>query len=60
VALGHCDKLPDHPADQALKARFTLVVHPTGVESEWRFQRWRFGTVRILGRCPKLILMLRL
>jgi hypothetical protein len=31
-----------------------LVVRPIRIEGESRFQRWRLGVYRILGRCPRL------
>ena len=53
MSLGHRPKVPDYPADQALKVRFNPVPRATRGESESRFQRWRFGTLGILGRCPQ-------
>ena len=34
--------------------RFNPVPRATRGESESRFQRWRFKTLKILGRCPRL------
>ena len=31
-----------------------LVVRPIRIEGEARFQRWRLGVYRILGRCPRI------
>ena len=45
---------PECTANQALKARFNLVVYPNGVRNESRFQRSDYGTIQVLGRCPSL------
>jgi hypothetical protein len=41
-------------ANQALKARFNLVVYPNGVRMNRAFSARIMGTIRVLGRCPRL------
>jgi len=45
---------PECTGNQALKARFNLVVYPNCVRNESRFQRSDYGTIQVLGRCPSL------
>jgi hypothetical protein len=42
------------PYNQALKARFNLVIYSNGIRIESRFQRSHHGAIQVLGRCPRL------